>query len=218
MSPAGNDARRHAPAAGRNRAPIRAALAPLLAGRRGVMLEIGSGSGEHVVDWAAAFPDLDWQPSDPDPGARASIAAWASVAAPANLRPPLALDACAPWPVDGPLAGVIAVNVIHIAPWAVAEALIDGAGARLAQGGLLVLYGPFREAGAHTAPSNAAFDTDLRARNPDWGVRDLEDVAAHATAAGFGRPTVHVMPANNRLIAFVRDGAAAPSRGRVTPR
>lgn len=193
-----------APAAERNAGPVREALAPLLAGRTGLVLEVGSGTGQHAADWAAAFPELDWQPTDPDPAHLDSIAAWRAAAGRPNLRAPLALDVTGRWPELGPLAGTIALNVIHVAPWEVAERLVAGAGARLVAGGLLILYGPFREGGAHTAPSNAAFDDSLRARDPSWGVRDLEAVAALATAAGFGPARITRMPANNLLVAFAR--------------
>ncbi|GMG80891.1 DUF938 domain-containing protein [Paralimibaculum aggregatum] len=198
------EGRLSAPAAERNMAPVRAALAPLLAGLSGTVLEVGSGTGQHAADWAAAFPGLDWQPSDPDPLHLASIAAWRAGAGLANLRAPLALDVTAGWPETGPLAGVICLNVIHIAPWPVAEALVAGAGARVVPGGRLILYGPFREAGRHTAPSNESFDASLRARDPRWGVRDLEAVAALAAAAGFGAPDITRMPANNLIAAFRR--------------
>ncbi len=195
---------RSAPAAERNAAPIRAALAPRLAGRRGLVLEIGSGTGQHAAEWAAAFPSLDCQPSNPDPESRASIAAWAEAARFPNLRPPLALDATAPWPDLGPLAAVIAVNVIHIAPWAVAEAILAGSARSLAPGGLLIFYGPFREAGRHTAESNARFDAALRARDPSWRVRDREALATSAAALGFAPPETVAMPANNRLLVFAK--------------
>ncbi len=197
-------ARLSAPAAERNAAPLREALAPLLAGRAGLVLEIGSGTGQHAADWAGAFPGLDWQPSDPDPTHLASIEAWRAEAARPNLRTPIALDVTAAWPDLGPLAAAISLNVIHIAPWRVTEAIIAGAGARIAPGGFLIFYGPFREGGAHTAPSNARFDDSLRARDPDWGVRDLEAVSSLAGDAGFGAADITRMPANNLLVAFPR--------------
>ena len=198
------DARLFAPAAERNLEAVGAALEPHLSGRSGTLLEIGSGTGQHAADWAARFPGLAVRPSDPDPAHRASIAAWAQAAdGPAPL-PPLDLDVTEPWPDLGPLAAVVSLNVIHIAPWAVAEALVAGAARRLGPGGVLILYGPFREGGAHTAESNARFDASLRARDPDWGVRDLDEVAALAAAAGFGPAEVTRMPANNLLVAFAR--------------
>lgn len=198
----GADGRLHAASAERNRAPIAEALRPRLAGRRGRVLEIGSGTGQHAVHLAAAFPDLDWQPSDAVPEHLASIRAWAAEAALPNLAAPLMLDALQPWPVAGPLAAVLAINVIHIAPWRVAEAIVAGAGRLTGPGGLLILYGPYTLEGRHNAESNAAFDASLRARNPDWGVRDVGAVAALAAAAGFGAPALSELPANNRLLAF----------------
>lgn len=197
------DARRFAPAAARNRDPILAVLHDVLPDH-GVVLEIASGTGEHAVHFAAAFPALTFQPSDPDADARASIDAWA--AGVANIRPALALDASASsWPVDAADA-VLCINMIHIAPWSACEGLMRGAAAILPPGAPLVLYGPYRRAGRHTAPSNAAFDADLRARNPAWGVRDLEDVAALAAASGFGPPQVTEMPVNNLVVVFRRAG------------
>jgi len=198
------DGRLVAPSALRNIEPIGKALAPLLAGRSGLMLEIGSGTGQHAADWAERFPALDWQPSDVAASHRESIAAWVAASARPNLHPPITLNARAPWPDLRPLTGIIAVNVIHIAPWAVAEAIVAAAGARLAPGGLLILYGPFRRGGQHTAESNAAFDASLKARDPDWGVRDLDDVAALASASGLAPPSVTEMPANNLTVAFAK--------------
>ncbi len=191
-------ARQVAPAAARNRDPILAVLRGVLPAA-GTVLEVASGTGEHTAHFAAALPGLTFQPSDPDPSRRASIDAWC--AGLPNVRKALALDATdSAWP--GSLAAVLCFNMIHIAPWAAAEGLVRGAGAALGQGGLLVLYGPFRRNGAHTAPSNAAFDADLRARNPAWGVRDLEAVAALAAGAGLAPPAVTEMPANNLTVIF----------------
>lgn len=197
------DPRRFAPAAARNRAAILDAIRDdLPAG--GLVLEVASGSGEHVVHFAAALPGLTFQPSDPEAAARASIDAWAAGSGLANIRPALAIDAAAPgWPVAA-VDAVVCINMIHIAPWAAAEGLLRGAAAILPPGAPLILYGPFRRGGAHTAPSNAAFDADLRARDPAWGVRDLEAVAALAAAQGFGPAAVTEMPANNLTVAFRR--------------
>ncbi|MFC0387777.1 DUF938 domain-containing protein [Muricoccus vinaceus] len=193
--------RRQAPAAARNRGPILAVLRDWLPAE-GLVLEVASGSGEHAVHFAEALPGLVFQPSDPDAGALASIDAWAEEAA--NIRGAVRLDAAsADWPV-GAVDAVVCINMIHIAPWAAAEGLVRGAAARLPSGGPLVLYGPYRVGGAHTAPSNAAFDADLRARDPAWGVRDLEAVAALAGDAGFGAPEVRAMPANNLMLRFRR--------------
>ena len=197
------DARQFAPAAGRNRGPILQVLRPLLDGSRFV-LEVASGTGEHVAHFAAALPGTSFQPSDPDPAARASIDAWAAQAGAANIRPALALDAAAAeWPAVS--AGmVLCINMVHISPWAATTGLMRGAARVLPPGGLLALYGPFRQGMRHTAPSNAEFDRSLRERDPAWGVRDLEAVAAEAATAGFADPAVHAMPANNLCLVFER--------------
>ena len=195
------DARQHAPATARNREPILAVLRRL-APPQGTVLEVASGSGEHAAHFAAALPGLVFQPSDPDPGRRASIDAWCEGIP--NVRPALALDAAhGTWPA-GPFDLLLCCNMIHIAPWAAAEGLVAGAGRVLATGGILLLYGPFRRQGVQTAPGNEAFDADLRARNPAWGVRDLEAVDALARAAGFGAPEITEMPANNLCVAWRR--------------
>lgn len=195
------DARLYAPAARRNRDAILAVLERTLP-PSGLVLEVASGSGEHVVHFAARLPSLVFQPSDPDPAARASIDAWAGASRLGNVRPALALDAAASdWPV--PRAdGVLCINMIHIAPWRAAEGLFAGAARLLGQGGVLYLYGPFQRAGRHTAPSNAAFDAGLRARDPEWGVRAVEDVASLAADRGFSPPEIVEMPANNLSLVF----------------
>ena len=197
-------AARTAPAAARNREPILAVLREVLPAT-GVVLEIASGSGEHAMWFAQALPGIEWQPSDGDDGARASIAAWRAQAGLANLRAPVALDAAAPetWPVARADA-VVCVNMIHIAPWAAAEGLFAGAARVLPAGGVLFLYGPYREGGRHTAPSNEAFDADLRRRNPAWGVRDLDAVTALAARHGFALARRVAMPANNLSVVFVK--------------
>jgi SAM-dependent methyltransferase len=198
-----NDARRHAPAAERNRDAILAVLKRDLPAR-GLVLEFASGSGEHAVHFAAALPDLVFQPSDPDAASCASIDAWAASAGLANLRPAIALDATAQhWPIPAADA-VLCINMIHIAPWAAAIGLLQGAARILAPGGVLYLYGPYKRDGRHTAPSNDAFDRGLRARDPAWGVRDLEAVAALAAANGFAAPAIEPMPANNLSLIFRR--------------
>lgn len=197
------DHRQQAPAAARNRDPILAVLRGVLP-ETGTVLEIASGTGEHSLHFAAALPGLVFQPSDPNPEARSSIAAWAAASGLANLRPPLALDAAAPsWPVTAADA-VLCINMIHISPWAATEGLMRGAAAILPPGGPLYLYGPYRRAGLATAPSNEAFDRDLRQRDPAWGLRELEAVAALADAAGFSGPAVTEMPANNLSVVFCR--------------
>ena len=193
--------RRHAPATLRNRAPIATILAQLLpdAGR---VLEVASGSGEHCAYFAEHFPRLEWQPSDPDPDALASIAAWCEGLA--NVRPPIALDAAAAiWPV-GHADALLCVNMVHISPWEATLGLMAGAGRLLPQGAPLILYGPYREAGVPTAPSNEEFDQSLRARNSAWGLRLLEEVVAAAEAHGLGFDRRVPMPANNLIVAFRR--------------
>ena len=197
------DDRLYAPAALRNRGPILDVLRAVLPDT-GVVLEIASGSGEHVVYFAAHWPALIFQPTDPDPGAVRSIAAWVDAAGVANVRPPLLLDAAAPqWPVSVADA-IVCINMIHISPWAAAEGLLRRAGAMLSAGAPLYLYGPFRRHVAPWAESNEAFDHDLRVRNPAWGVRQLETVADLAAAHGFGPPHIVEMPANNLSVIFRR--------------
>ncbi len=191
------------PAAARNAPPIAELLKRVLPSS-GLVLEIASGSGEHAAYFARALPALLWQPSDPDEAARRSIVAHARTAGLANLRSPLAIDATrAPWPAARADA-VIAINMIHIAPWDATIGLMAGADATLPDGGVLYLYGPFRENGAHTAPSNAAFDDSLRARNASWGVRDIEAVAAAGRAHGLHLVERVAMPANNLSLIFHR--------------
>lgn len=196
------DPRLSAPSAARNREPILAALRPVLP-VTGLLLEIASGSGEHAAYLAAALPGLTFQPSDPAPDARASIDAWCGALG--NVRPALDLNAAAPsWPIAHADV-ILCVNMIHIAPWAATQGLLAGAERVLTPGGLLILYGPFLQRGVSTAPGNLAFDADLRARNPAWGVRALEDV--EQLAAGFAPPEVTPMPANNLLVAFRKRSA-----------
>ena len=190
-----------AAAAERNQEPILEVLARVLPAK-GLVLEIASGTGQHVARFARALPALEWQPSDPDPDHLESIRAW--IEGLANVRAPLDLDVLRkPWPIRRADA-VFCANMIHVAPWAATEALVAGAGEVLGAGGLLILYGPFKRDGQHTAPSNAAFDANLRAQDPAWGVRDLEAVAALAAAAGFAPPLFQAMPANNLSLWFAR--------------
>jgi SAM-dependent methyltransferase len=199
------DARLFAPATRRNRDAILAVLRAHLP-ERGMVLEVASGSGEHAVHFAAQLPGLVLQPSDPDAEARASIEGWRRATGLPNLRAPLALDvAAATWPIAAADA-VLCINMVHIAPWRAADGLMRGAARLLGPGGVLYLYGPYRRGGRHTAPSNAAFDRSLRAQNPDWGVRDLEAVAALAAGAGFAPPLIVEMPANNLSLVFRRAG------------
>lgn len=201
MSEPQSHARLFSPSSERNAAPILDVLRGALPAH-GTVLEIASGTGQHAMCFAAALPHLEWQPSDADPQARASIAAWREHTGTANLRVPLDLDVCRePWPIDAADA-IVCINMIHIAPWEAAIALMKGAGTRLPAGGVLVLYGPYRRGGAHTAPSNEAFDTQLRERDPAWGVRDMEAVETLAQAEGFDCEQRVAMPANNFSLVF----------------
>jgi hypothetical protein len=191
------------PAAERNRQPIVDVLADILPDR-GLVLEIASGSGEHALHFVRSFPSLLWQPSDPEPAALRSIEAWRAEAGLFNLLPPVSLDARASnWPVAQADA-VLCINMVHISPWASTAGLIRGAGRLLAPGAPLYLYGPYRQQGVETAPSNEAFDADLKARNPEWGLRDLEEVVAEAEANGFAHDRVVPMPANNLSVVLRR--------------
>jgi SAM-dependent methyltransferase len=193
--------KRHAPATERNREPIAAVLREVLPAT-GTVLEVASGTGEHAAFLAALFPNLRWQPSDPDPDALASIRAWREEAGLGNLLEPLALDSSAePWPVASADA-ILCVNMVHISPWAATAGLMRGAGRLLAAGAPLILYGPYRRAGVPTAPSNEAFDTSLKARDPAWGLRDLESVEAEALRNGLRLERVFEMPANNVTAVF----------------
>jgi len=198
------DFRLQSPAAARNRGPILEVLRDVLLARARV-LEIASGSGEHAVHFASAEPGWTWQPSDPTHEALASIAAWRETAALPNLAAPRYLDATDPasWPAE-PFDAIVAINLLHISPWAVTEALMACAGDRLVPGGVLYLYGPYRRGGEHTAPSNAAFDASLRRHDPRWGVRDLEAVVAEAQGRGLELARVVDMPANNLSVVFER--------------
>jgi SAM-dependent methyltransferase len=190
--------KQHAPATERNAAPIRAVLERVLPAR-GLVLEIASGTGQHAVYMARALPALDWQPSDPDAAARASIEAWRAEVALPNLRAPLELDVRAPWPIARADA-VVCINMLHISPWAAAEALFAGAARVLPPAGVLVTYGPYLIDGA-TAPSNQAFDRSLRARDPSWGVREVRDLERIAPA--FTLAEVVPMPANNHTLVWI---------------
>ena len=190
------------PATARNRDPILAVLRSRLPAQ-GFVLEIAAGAGEHAVYNAAALPGLLWQPTDPDPDARASIAAWRKHVGTPNLLPPLPLNAAEPdsWPVSRADA-IVNINMIHISPWAAAKGLMTGAGRLLTRGGALFLYGPYIERDVDTAPSNMAFDQSLRARNPDWGIRHLDNIAALAARHGLALSERITMPANNLVVVF----------------
>ena len=198
-----DDGRWFMPAAERNKGPILAVLQCVLP-PAGVVLEIGSGTGQHVVHFARALPQLTWQPSDPDPEFRESVSLWLAQAALANVKPPLDIDVCRrSWPVKRADA-VISINMIHVAPQEATPALISGAAGLLSAGGVLFLYGPYRRYGQHTAPSNETFDAQLRAQNPEWGLRDVEEVERLAREGGFGTAEVIGMPANNFSLVFRR--------------
>lgn len=192
-----------ASAAARNSAPIIDVLREV-APKRGRALEIASGTGQHITAFAAAFPGVDWQPSDPDASARASVAAWVAGEGLENVAEPLALDAAAEWEtsVAPGLDLIVCINMIHIAPWDACRGLLRGAAALLAAGGLLYLYGPYKRDGRRTAPSNEAFDRSLRARNAQWGVRDLREVRRLAEEFGFRLDRTVDMPANNLSVIF----------------
>jgi hypothetical protein len=200
--------RRHSAPAERNRAPILAVLERLLPAS-GVALEIASGTGQHAAHFAAALPGWQWQPSDGDATALASIDAWC--AGHANVRPALALDVVrTPWPgVPERVDLIFCANMLHISPWPTCAALMQGAARHLARDGVLVVYGPFVVDGTPTAASNVAFDADLRARDPQWGLRRLADVVDVAEAAGLRLRERETMPANNQLLVFARAIAAS---------
>ena len=187
--------------ADRNRGPILEVLERVLP-KTGLVLEVASGTGQHVVHFAQALKGLSWQPTDMDAACRRSISAWLATAELANVRQPLDLDVRAlPWRVPT-LDAIVCLNLIHIAPWSVATALFAGAGLALREAGLLYLYGPYSVQRRHTAPSNAAFDSALRAQNPEWGLRDLEEVDSVAKEQGFDLAETIEMPANNFSVLF----------------
>ncbi len=197
------DHRRSSPAALRNRDPILAVLRDILPSS-GRVLEIASGSGEHVVHFARHLPLLSWQPSDSSAEARASIAAWIAAEGCPNIAAPLAIDASVGvWPVEH-VDAIIAINMVHISPWQATLGLLQGAARLLPPDGPLLLYGPYRRAGHDFEPSNAAFDADLRARNPEWGIRSIEEVSPVAQASGLCLDTIVAMPAHNLSLVFRR--------------
>jgi uncharacterized protein DUF938 len=205
------DGRLDAPAFHRNHAAIRTVLQRYLANQSGDVIEAGSGTGQHVVDFARHFPDITWWPSDLNEQHLRSIAAWRAHAGLANIRPPLRIDLSDPaWGAEmhgiglSNLLAVFCANVIHIAPWRVAEGLFAGAGSALRADGRLFLYGPFKRDGKHTAVSNAVFDASLRERNADWGVRDIEALEELAARAGLVLVETAEMPANNLTLVFER--------------
>lgn len=209
------DGRLDAAAFHRNHEPIWAVLRPRLAGKSGDVLEVGSGTGQHLVHFARETPGISWWPSDLNERHLKSIAAWRAHAKLPNVQPPLTVDLSDPdwWSSvqgQGPrdLLALLCANVIHIAPWNVAEGLFAGAGRALRTDGRVFLYGAFKRDDQHTAPSNAAFDTSLREGNPEWGVRDIADVEKLATGAGLALLEAIDMPANNMILVFGRAGSA----------
>jgi len=205
---AGANARRSAPAASRNRDPIAEVLREWLP-VDGLVLEVASGTGEHAVWFAEAFPHLEWQPSDMHSDALGSIESWIEESGLPNVHPPVLIDASNPvdWPMDRADA-VLNINMAHISPWSASLGLIAGAARVLPPGGPLVLYGPWLKNDVETAPSNLAFDADLKARDPEWGLRRVEDFAAAATVEGFELIETRAMPANNLMLLFRRPGIA----------
>jgi len=198
---ASGDGRLASPSAERNREPIAEVLSQVLP-QSGLVLEVGSGTGEHAVHFAHVMPHLAWQPTEKDKDCLRSISAWAALEAQANVRRPLYLDVTdAQWPIAAADA-IICINMIHVAPWSVAQALFRGASRILSPGGLLCLYGPYRVAGKHTSASNRAFDAQLRAMNSEWGVRDLDAVSHEAQSFNIELVRTFQMPANNLIVVF----------------
>jgi hypothetical protein len=207
------DLRRYAPATERNREPILAVLQQVLP-PTGTILEISSGTGEHGIFMAPQLAPRDWLPSDPNPDARASIAAWQRFAPCANMYPPIDLDASSSeWSIESgsvpigdltqqPITAIVNINMIHIAPKSAYLGLFAGAQRILSIGGVLYLYGPFKQGGSHTAPSNAAFDESLKSQNPEWGIRELEEIVAVAKSHHLELYRIYTMPANNLSLVF----------------
>ncbi|KJH71376.1 DUF938 domain-containing protein [Aliterella atlantica] len=199
------DARQYAPATERNREPILEVLQAVLP-PNGTILEVASGTGQHAVYFAPRLAPRKWLPSDTNPVALASIAAWRQYCPCENLYAPIDLDVCAPsWHIETNIVAIASINMIHIAPWAACLGLIAGAKRLLPPGGILYLYGPFKQGGEHTAPSNAAFDASLRAQNPHWGIRNLEEVVAVAQAENFLLLKTIAMPANNYSVVWQKN-------------
>jgi SAM-dependent methyltransferase len=201
-----DDQRMFSPSVARYSAPILAVLQRVLP-MRGLVLEIGCGTGEHAVYFADAMPNLSWQPSDPDFRSRASTAAWIEFSGLTNVLPPLDIDVCATaWreELSAQFDAIVSLNMVHIAPWAASLGLFAGAGALLRRGGVLFLYGPFMRDGVHNAPSNAAFDAALKAQNPTWGVRDITELECVGKASGVDLREMIKMPANNTSLVFIK--------------
>ena len=209
LGQAPEEGRLDAPAFHRNHEAIWSALAGFLATVRGDVLEVGSGTGQHAAEFARRAPQLTWWPSDILPSHLASIEGWRRQAGLANLREPQRIDLGDPawtWSSDAgsTLTAILCINTLHISPWRVSQNLFAGAGRLLRPDGRLFIYGPFKRGGAHTAPSNAAFDATLKAENPEWGVRDVDDLSALAQAAGLTLIATTPMPANNLVLTFAR--------------
>jgi hypothetical protein len=202
---ASSQVKRHAPATARNRQAIADALTEMLP-PSGLVLEIASGSGEHIVHFARCFPNLRWVPSDPDPAALASVTAWSDEAALPNVAPPQCIDASAPdsWGVEHADA-VLCINMVHISDWNATVGLFTGCARILSAGGVLSLYGPYLEDDVETAPSNLAFDRSLRTRHPEWGLRNVADVDQVAAEHGFSRVSRVEMPANNLMLFYRKE-------------
>jgi SAM-dependent methyltransferase len=205
------DGRLDAPAFHRNHEAIWSAIGGFLATQSGNLLEIGSGTGQHAAVFAPRAPGITWWPSDIHDTHLKSIAAWRTYSGVANLRPPQRIDLSDPdWSWTGGadcnalLTAMLCINVLHISPWHVSKNLFAGADRLLRKQGRLFVYGPFRRDGAHTSPSNAAFDASLRAENPEWGVRDVSDLNGLAKSAGLTKAEISPMPANNLVLAFTR--------------
>jgi SAM-dependent methyltransferase len=210
---AATDARQFSPSAARNCVPIREVLTRVLP-KKGIVLEIGSGTGEHVVCFAKALPRLVWLPSDPDEASRTSIEAWMASKGLANVRAPVAIDVReGVWGVedDAPFDAMISLNMVHIAPWEAALGLLAGGARLLRPDGVLFLYGPFMLDGKHTATTNAAFDADLKQRDLRWGVRDINDIVSEAVPHGLELREVVDMPANNLSLVLVKARPAHPT-------
>lgn len=209
--PPAADGRLDGPAFHRNHGPIWSAISGFLSGQSGDVLEIGSGTGQHVTEFARRAPQLNWWPSDIYDSHLSSIAAWRADSGLENLRAPQRLDLADPYWTwtgdggrDGALAAVLCINVLHISPWSISQNLLAGAGRLLKEDGRLFVYGPFKRGGKHTAPSNAQFDATLRAENSQWGVRDVDDLNVLAQDAGLTAAEISPMPANNLVLAFAR--------------
>ena len=201
----------HSPAAERNLPPILEVLQRVLPAH-GTALEIASGTGQHVAGFAQGLPGWTWQPSDAQNDAFGSIAYWCAQAGTTNVLPPVPLDVLAPWPMAQTFDAIYCANMLHISPWATCAALMRGAAQHLAPQGVLITYGPYLEHSVPTSPSNLDFDADLRQRNADWGIRQLDDVVQQAALAGLALRERVAMPANNLLLDFSCSASPPPAR------